>query len=134
MSQRLKKEQVVEKVEKEEPQEEPEESESESVLKAFQYFDKEGKGLITAQELKVILTRLGNPLTEEETAEIFNESNLEDDGKIKYKDFIESAGDTVFTARQERKNLISLEESPQWLFWSGDLIIVNNEDSKVTTE
>ena len=44
MSQRLKKEQVVEKVEKEEPQEEPEESESESVLKAFQYFDKEGKG------------------------------------------------------------------------------------------
>ena len=89
MTRRLTKEQVVEKVEKEKPQEEPEESESESVLKAFQYFDKEGKGLITAQELKVILTRLGNPLTEEETAEIFNESNLEDDGKIKYKDFIE---------------------------------------------
>ena len=52
----------------------------------------------------------------------------------KYKDFVESVGDTVFTARQERKNLISLEESPQWLFWSGDLIIVNEEDSKVTTE
>lgn len=87
MSRRLKKEQVVEK---EEPQEEePQESEAESVLKAFQYFDKDGKGLITAQELKVILTRLGNPFTEEETAEIFNESNLDEGGKIKYKDFIE---------------------------------------------
>lgn len=87
MSRRLKKEQVVEK---EEPQEEePQESEAESVLKAFQYFDKDGKGMITAQELKVILTRLGNPFTEEETAEIFNESNLDEGGKIKYKDFIE---------------------------------------------
>lgn len=87
MSRRLKKEQVVEK---EEPQEEePQESEAESVLKAFQYFDKDGKGLITAQELKVILTRLGNPFTEEQTAEIFNESNLDEGGKIKYKDFIE---------------------------------------------
>ena len=52
----------------------------------------------------------------------------------KYKNFVESAGDTVFTARQERQNLISLEESPQWLFWSGDLIIVNDKDSKVTTK
>ena len=88
MSRRLKKEQVVEKVEQEET-EEPQENESDSVLKAFQYFDKEGKGLISAQELKVILTRLGNPFTEEETAEIFSESNLEEGGKIRYKDFVE---------------------------------------------
>lgn len=41
-----------------------------------------------------------------------------------YKEFVESAGDTVFTAHVERANMISLSEEPKWLFWSGDLIKV----------
>ena len=39
-----------------------------------------------------------------------------------YKEFVESAGDTVYTVHVERGNLISLVEEPKWLFWSGDLI------------
>lgn len=41
-----------------------------------------------------------------------------------YKEFVEAAGDTVFTAHVERANMISLAEEPKWLFWSGDLVKV----------
>lgn len=40
----------------------------------------------------------------------------------KYKDFVNSNVDTIFTAHVERGSLISLHEEPKWLFWSGDLI------------
>lgn len=43
-----------------------------------------------------------------------------------YKEFVEAAGDTVFTAHVERANMISLVEEPKWLFWSGDLIKAAN--------
>lgn len=39
-----------------------------------------------------------------------------------YKEFVSSNAGVVFTAHVERENLISLKESPAWLFWSGDLI------------
>ena len=44
-----------------------------------------------------------------------------------YKEFVEAAGDTVFTAHVERANMISLAEEPRWLFWSGDLIKVSDD-------
>lgn len=40
----------------------------------------------------------------------------------KYKQFIESNADAVFTAKLERSGLLSLIERPEWLFWCGDLI------------
>lgn len=46
-----------------------------------------------------------------------------------YKSFVESAGDTVYTAHVERTNMISLAEEPKWLFWSGDLIRVSDEEA-----
>lgn len=42
----------------------------------------------------------------------------------KYKEFVESNVNTVFTAHLEQKGLISLIEQPEWLFWSGNLIKV----------
>ena len=42
----------------------------------------------------------------------------------KYKEFVDSNADTVFTAHVERPTLISLKEEPKWLFWCGDLIKV----------
>lgn len=45
-----------------------------------------------------------------------------------YKEFVESAGDAVYTAHVERTNVISLVEEPKWLFWSGDLIKVDEEE------
>ena len=45
----------------------------------------------------------------------------------KYKDFVESSSDKIFTVHKEKQNLISLAEEPQWLFWSGDLIKVKED-------
>lgn len=45
----------------------------------------------------------------------------------KYKEFVESNVDTVFTAHLERETLISLKEQPEWLFWGGSLIKVKGE-------
>lgn len=47
-----------------------------------------------------------------------------------YKEFVDAAGDTVFTAHVERANMISLAEEPKWLFWSGDLIKVDDEEEQ----
>lgn len=44
-----------------------------------------------------------------------------------YKQFIDENEETIFTAKVERTTLISLEENPKWLFWSGDLIIKDKE-------
>lgn len=51
-----------------------------------------------------------------------------------YKEFVESVGDTVFTAHIEHKNTISLVEEPKWLFWSGDLIKVAEGNYEVNYE
>lgn len=41
-----------------------------------------------------------------------------------YKEFVENAGDTIYTVHLEREVLVSLVEEPKWLFWCGDLIKV----------
>lgn len=55
-----------------------------------------------------------------------------------YKEFVEAAGDTIYTAHIEREYLISLKEEPKWLFWSGDLIkcgeLSNETTSKSNTQ
>lgn len=45
----------------------------------------------------------------------------------KYKAFVETNIDTVFTAHIERPTLISFVEEPSWLFYSGDLIKIGEE-------
>ena len=42
----------------------------------------------------------------------------------KYRSFIESNQDRVFTTRMEQSGFVSLLEQPEWLFWSGDLIVI----------
>lgn len=59
------------------------------VIKAFEFFDKEGKGMISAEELKVMLKKQGNPLTEEQITQLFEESNIKKDEKINYKELIQ---------------------------------------------
>ena len=41
-----------------------------------------------------------------------------------YKTFVDASAEAIFTAHVERPTLISLAEEPKWLFWSGDLIKV----------
>ena len=45
-----------------------------------------------------------------------------------YKAFVDENAETVFTAKVEKENLISMEEEPRWLFWSGDLKIVDETE------
>lgn len=45
----------------------------------------------------------------------------------RYKEFVESNADTLFTVHLERETLISLKEQPEWLFWSGSLIKVKGD-------
>ena len=42
-----------------------------------------------------------------------------------YKDFVEGNGNEVFTVHVESPHMISFVEEPKWLFWSGDLIKVD---------
>ena len=45
-----------------------------------------------------------------------------------YKEFVDASEGVVFTAHVERENMISLAEEPKWLFWSGDLEKVPQDD------
>lgn len=51
--------------------------------------------------------------------------NIMSDG---YKQFVDNNTDSVLTAKLYGHNMIELEEDPRWLFWSGDLIVVNEDD------
>lgn len=42
-----------------------------------------------------------------------------------YKNFVADSEGKVYTAHVERPNMISLKECPAWLFWSGDLIKID---------
>lgn len=52
----------------------------------------------------------------------------------KYKEFVESNRNTVFTAHLERDTLVSFVEQPEWLFWSGSLIKVKGEANETEKE
>lgn len=52
----------------------------------------------------------------------------------KYKEFVESNADKVFTVHLEQGTLISFKEQPEWLFWSGNLIKVNGDMNRKQVE
>ena len=85
MSRRVQKKTVVQ----EEVVNEPEESSKEEIIEAFEYFDRDGRGTINKDELRVILTKLGTPMTEEEVDEIFKEAGLDDQPNVNYREFVE---------------------------------------------
>ena len=59
------------------------------LMEAFKGFDKEGNGIVSAQELRNIMMNFGEPMTEEETDELIKEADTAKDGKINYKAFVE---------------------------------------------
>ncbi|XP_077602735.1 calmodulin-like protein 4 [Crocuta crocuta] len=58
------------------------------ILLAMLMTDKEKKGYIMAAELRSKLMTLGEKLTHKEVDDLFRETNIEPDGKVKYDDFI----------------------------------------------
>ncbi|XP_063954890.1 calmodulin-A-like [Lytechinus pictus] len=65
------------------------EQDQEELKKAFQLFDKDGNGYISAAELKLAMTTLGEPLTDDEVAEMIANADIDQDGKINYGEFVE---------------------------------------------
>lgn len=63
--------------------------EDEAILRAFKAFDKDKNGYLSNIEFRYILTQLGEKFTDSEVDQIFVESDLNNDGKLNYKEFIE---------------------------------------------
>ncbi|KAJ3443028.1 ef-hand protein [Anaeramoeba flamelloides] len=60
----------------------------EDVEKAFRTFDPEDQGWVPTDELRELLTTIGEPLTKEEVDELIKEADPEETGKIVYKKLI----------------------------------------------
>lgn len=58
------------------------------VRDAFRVFDVNGIGLISAQELRHVVTNLGEKLSDEEANEMIRVADADGDGLINYNDFI----------------------------------------------
>lgn len=58
------------------------------VIEAFRVFDKEGNGLISASELKHVLTTLGEKLTDSEVEEVIKEADVDGNGHINYQNYV----------------------------------------------
>lgn len=55
---------------------------------AFRVFDKDNNGYISADELRYVMTNLGEKLTDQEVAEMIREADMNGDGMVDYNEFI----------------------------------------------
>jgi len=60
----------------------------EEIREAFRVFDKNGDGMISAVELRHVMTNLGEKLLDEEVDEMLNEAEVDDNGNINYHEFV----------------------------------------------
>merc|ERR1719246_119671 len=60
----------------------------EELVEAFKVFDRDGNGLISAAELRHVMTNLGEKLTDEEVDEMIREADVDGDGAINYQEFV----------------------------------------------
>ena len=60
----------------------------EELIEAFKVFDRDGNGLISAAELRHVMTNLGEKLTGEEVDEMIREAGVDGDGPINYEEFV----------------------------------------------
>ncbi|KAL3230095.1 Cell division control protein 4 [Nakaseomyces bracarensis] len=61
----------------------------EDFVKAFQVFDKDNTGKVSVGDLRYMLTGLGEKLTDEEVDELLKGVEVDSEGMIDYKKFIE---------------------------------------------
>ena len=56
----------------------------EELKEAFRVFDRNGDGFISAPELRLVMTNLGEKLTDEEVEDMIREADLDGDGLVNY--------------------------------------------------
>ena len=59
------------------------------IKSAFKVYDRDGNGFISADELKYMMTQLGEPLTDEEVDELIRVADVDNDGQINYEEFVQ---------------------------------------------
>ena len=57
-------------------------------MEAFKLFDKNGDGTISAEELKEVMTNIGEKMNDSEISQMIKEADLDGDGQINYSEFI----------------------------------------------
>ena len=64
-------------------------SQEKQIKQAFQYFDKDGSGTITREELRTCLQSEDQTLSDEEINKLIGEVDQNQDGMIDYEEFLE---------------------------------------------
>ena len=57
----------------------------EDMREAFNVFDKDGNGFISANELRQVMLSLGEKLTDQEVQEMIREADIDGDGQINFE-------------------------------------------------
>ena len=60
----------------------------EELIEAFKVFDRDGNGLISAHELRFVMSTSGEELSEEDIEEMIREADENGDGYIDYEEFV----------------------------------------------
>lgn len=61
---------------------------TQDLMEAFRVFDREENGLITENDIRVIFSTLGETVTLEEINSILGKCTIDENGKVKYADFV----------------------------------------------
>merc|ERR1712244_99270 len=65
-----------------------ERSEVEEIREAFKVFDINKNGFISAEELRQVMTNLGEEVTDEEVNEMIRDADIDKDGLVSYEEFV----------------------------------------------
>ena len=57
----------------------------EEIRDSFRVFDRDGTGMISAAELRHVMTNIGEKLTEQEVDEMIREIDVDSDGQVNYE-------------------------------------------------
>ena len=58
------------------------------IYDAFRVFDKDGNGFISPAELRYVMTKMGQQITDEEVDQMIQEADLDGDGQVNYGEFV----------------------------------------------
>lgn len=65
------------------------------IKEAFKMFDRDGNGYIDMKELRMVITRIGQPLTAEDADELMKDADLDGNGKLDYNEFARMITETT---------------------------------------